>query len=1046
MFEHPGNTPKDILRLQAGAQRKKVFCDAARLQLLFSQNKTSNIAGLLTACITAGVFWQLLPAGHLISWFSLYALVFIARSSLQYSYTKYQSALTTEQWLGWLQVAAISSGALWGWLGFQFDQQWSYIYMIYCIAALVSISAAVLLSSGSSLKIYLSFILPVLLPLTLKLYSFATPDSIIVGSLVLFYTGTIVLTGSNHFRNISSLLEKTYTATETEQTTRHKTPLRQSDRLNTAPLASADSNVEFRNLIESSDLGILIHRDWKPLFTNNSFAGIMGFDSVEELLELGNLQLLFANYHLKRLHTYQQLTEADTLVSYEVDVLKKNGALITLQSSVRSIIWQACPAIEITIRDISEQVRALRNLHRVETAYQQIFTTITDASILVDAASLEIQDANPAALELYGYTRENLINKRITELSSTPVHTRSICDQARTEIRMQGIQSMHRHKNGHIFPVEFGLSCFRLEKKDMLCLIVRDTTYSTQTETALRLSEQRFRDFAETAADFFWETNANLRYTYTSEHYQKYHGLSPEYLLGITADEVFNNSKQNRTNEKQQRKIIAARRPINDIEISWVNPVNGSMHILKSSAKPIFDEHGAFQGYRGVVRNVTEAYNLSRQLTYQAIHDSLTGLVNRVEFEASLQQLLSELDPETDQHALCYLDLDQFKIVNDTCGHEAGDELLRQIAILLQSKVRKSDTLARLGGDEFAVIMRGCSENKAKQVAEGLRSAIEEFQYTWADKKFRVGVSIGVVAISNQNVEYAELLRAADSACYAAKDMGRNRVHVYHTADQELAKREGEMHWVARLNHALEAERFRLHFQEITPVSKTGNQGAHYELLLRMLDDQDNLIQPASYLPSAERYNLATKIDRWVVAAAVDWHVKHPEHLKTVHLCAINLSGRSLADEDFMQYIVDLLHPHPGLASKLCFEITETAAIANLTKATRFMHKLKNLGCYFSLDDFGSGLSSFAYLKRLPIDYLKIDGQFVRDIVHDPIALAMVKSINEIGKVMGKQTIAEFVESDAIAKKLQLIGVDFLQGNHIGEARPLDQVLAHQHK
>ncbi len=370
----------------------------------------------------------------------------------------------------------------------------------------------------------------------------------------------------------------------------------------------------------------------------------------------------------------------------------------------------------------------------------------------------------------------------------------------------------------------------------------------------------------------------------------------------------------------------------------------------------------------------------------------------------------------------------------------AGDELLRQLGGLLQQKVRRRDTLARLGGDEFGVLMEHCSLEHALRVANTLREAVEEYRFVWEDKGFNIGVSIGLVPITEISESIAGVLSAADTACYAAKDEGRNRIHVYREDDAELAKRHGEMQWVARIDRALEEDRFQLNFQPIVSVKSGEQKGAHYELLLRMQDEEGHIVHTSVFLPAAERYNLATKLDRWVVRKAFEWLTRHPEHLERLYLCEINLSGHSLGDGEFLELVIQQLGEAAIPPEKVCFEVTETAAIANLTSATHFIQTLKGVGCHFALDDFGSGLSSFAYLKTLPVDFLKIDGLFVKDIADDPTDLAMVKSINEIAQAMGKQTVAEFVENEAILEKLREIGVDYAQGHYIGGPRPIEEM------
>ena len=432
------------------------------------------------------------------------------------------------------------------------------------------------------------------------------------------------------------------------------------------------------------------------------------------------------------------------------------------------------------------------------------------------------------------------------------------------------------------------------------------------------------------------------------------------------------------------------------------------------------------------------------RLSYQAAHDTLTCLPNRREFELRVERALVGAREQHQTHTLCYLDLDQFKVVNDTSGHVAGDELLRQLAVLLQGKLRDRDTLARLGGDEFGVLLENCSLEQAQPIAEELRQMVKEFRFVWHDKPFVIGVSIGLVAITHESENLSALFSCADAACYAAKDRGRNRVHVYVEEDIELARRHGEMEWVGRITRAMEENRLRLYVQPIMPLFPSDSADVHYEMLLRMLDDDGQVILPMAFIPAAERYNLMTSIDRWVISAA--FSIFHQLFsavtggVKTI--CTVNLSGHTLCDEHFLDFVERQFILNQVPYASICFEITETAAITNLTEAIEFIRALKAKGCKFSLDDFGSGLSSFTYLKNLPVDYLKIDGAFVKDMETDPMDRAMVESINHIGHVMGLKTIAEFVESEQIMEHLKAIKVDYVQGDWIKSPQPLSNLLA----
>jgi diguanylate cyclase (GGDEF)-like protein len=423
-------------------------------------------------------------------------------------------------------------------------------------------------------------------------------------------------------------------------------------------------------------------------------------------------------------------------------------------------------------------------------------------------------------------------------------------------------------------------------------------------------------------------------------------------------------------------------------------------------------------------------------IQHLAYHDALTGLANRHEFETQVQKALRSAGDGV-RHALLYMDLDQFKVINDTCGHEAGDELLRQLAVVLRAPVREADTLARLGGDEFGMLLTHCALEHAQQVAERMLQLVKDFRYVWQDKTFSIGASIGLVMLEERSQTLSDVMRIADMACYAAKDRGRNRVHVYRADDAELLQRHGEMQWVARLNHALEENRFELFRQCIAPLGR--NTDLHCEFLLRMLDDRGERILPGAFIPAAERYNLMPAIDRWVVRNVFAYLEERTANSANTNseIFFINLSGATLSDDQFASYVTDQMLARKLSPAQIGFEITETAVIANLSNAIHFIDKVKQLGCRVALDDFGAGLSSFSYLKTIRADYLKIDGGFIKDMLDDPMDHAIVEAINNIGHVVGLKTIAEFVESDAIKQRLIDIGVDYAQGYAIQRPVPL---------
>lgn len=439
---------------------------------------------------------------------------------------------------------------------------------------------------------------------------------------------------------------------------------------------------------------------------------------------------------------------------------------------------------------------------------------------------------------------------------------------------------------------------------------------------------------------------------------------------------------------------------------------------------------GKVSGAVLVLHDMTQERQYIANLSWQATHDALTGLANRREFEFRLEQVLHGIGRQQSGHALMFLDLDQFKLVNDTCGHAAGDELLRHICALLQSDLREGDTLARLGGDEFGILLENCPPLVAEKIAESLRRTVQNLHFVWKGRPFVTTVSIGLVHISHIPTTLETSLRAADMACYMAKEKGRNRVQVYHADDSELSLRFGEMAWIQRLHMALEENRFCLYAQEIAALGHTEAGAGHIEILLRLHDEAGRIILPDSFIPAAERYGLMTSLDRWVVENVFKLiarcMIERPG--RPMAMCAINLSGITIGDDDFLSFLREKFNAYGIPPSMICFEITETSAISNLGSAIRFINELKALGCFFSLDDFCAGMSSFAYLKHLPVDFLKIDGSFVKDMLDDPINRAMVEVINHIGHVMGKRTIAEFVETPHIEQALLEIGVDYAQG------------------
>jgi diguanylate cyclase (GGDEF)-like protein/PAS domain S-box-containing protein len=561
-----------------------------------------------------------------------------------------------------------------------------------------------------------------------------------------------------------------------------------------------------------------------------------------------------------------------------------------------------------------------------------------------------------------------------------------------------------------------------------------DITERKLYEEALFREKESAQITLQSIGDGVITTDATSMIDYINPVAEQLTGWRLEDAMGKPVEEIFRAFHEETCEPLENPLTVAIRRarPIKSVRPMLLIRRDGNELYVESTAAPIRDGGGKTAGGVLVFHDVSESRELNRRLSYHASHDLLTGLVNRREFENRLERALKSAKARESSYALCYLDIDQFKIVNDTCGHSAGDALLGQVGALLKSKVRWRDTLSRLGGDEFGVLLESCSLDEAMRMAETLREAVRNFRFTWEERVFRLGASIGVVPITADNEDVASILSAADSACAAAKEQGRNRVHSFAENDIELMRRRREMQWAARITAALEEGRFELFRMPIQPLQKK-IEGAHYELLLRMRDENGRIVAPDNFIAAAERYGITPNIDRWVIENAFRWLVSEADERERLAMCSINLSGQSLGDDKFLPFVIDQFQRSGIDSSKICFEITETAAVASFSQANRFIQALKELGCKFALDDFGTGLSSFGYLKHFPVDYLKIDGSFVREILHDPIDREMVRSINEIGHLTGKQTIAEFAENAEIIQMLTDIGVDFAQGYGIAQ-------------
>jgi diguanylate cyclase (GGDEF)-like protein/PAS domain S-box-containing protein len=678
-------------------------------------------------------------------------------------------------------------------------------------------------------------------------------------------------------------------------------------------------------------------------------------------------------------------------------------------------------------------------LRTSEARYRGLFENVVDG-VYIASRKGDIITANPALVEMLGYDSvEDLKSAgHTTILYVNPIDRERVFARLDAQGYVKNFEYRLRRKDGQEIVV---LENSRAILDDANRIIahegtITDITERKRAETRVFEEKERAQVTLQSIGDGVITTDADGNVDYINPVAQDLTGWDMRSSRGTHVTELMMivNEHTRSSCENPVIRCLKEGRVITLPENSVLITKNGEEVPIQDSAAPIRDRIGNIIGAVMIFHDVSKESRLFRQLSYQASHDTLTGLINRREFENRLATALDKIsDSSEDTHALLYVDLDQFKVVNDTFGHTAGDALLGQLSESIQTKIRSSDVLARLGGDEFGILLERCSQERAIEVAEAIRGSIEGYRFEWKDSFTTVRCSIGVVLVTRENADVAGLMSSADVACYSAKDMGRNQVHFYRDSDASM--RHEEMKWVSRITSAVEEDRLELFFQPIIGIGKAdGERRGHYELLLRMRDENGGLVGPNQFIPAAERYNLMSTLDRWVIHEALSELADRSEDGIARYTLAINLSGTSLSEDRFLEFVIEELEKQKLPQGAICFEITETAAISNLARVVHFMQTLKKLGCKFSLDDFGSGLSSFTYLKNLPVDYLKIDGHFISNVAEDSVDESMVKAIHEVGSAMGIETIAERVETRKVLEKLGTLGVEFAQGYYI--ARP----------
>jgi diguanylate cyclase (GGDEF)-like protein/PAS domain S-box-containing protein len=670
-------------------------------------------------------------------------------------------------------------------------------------------------------------------------------------------------------------------------------------------------------------------------------------------------------------------------------------------------------------------------LRESEARFRALFDNVVDG-VYQATPSGELLSVNPALVRMLGYDDARELSQcNMTQLFVEPKDRERLVTELMSYGRVRNFEYQLRTRGGRaIVAIENSRLVVDSEGRPLyLEGTITDITQRKAAERALFNEKERAQVTLQSIGDAVVTTDAAGNVEYLNPVAEQLTGWERRAAEGRRIEEIIKLTDESNA-ETVENPVVRCLREGRIVELAGnvvLTNRDGSSIAIQDSAAPIQDRNGQVVGAVMVFHDVSHERQLHRKLAYYASHDSLTGFINRREFEERLSGALRTVQKEPPRcSALLYLDLDQFKVVNDTCGHSAGDLLLRQLGDVLRTRVPAGGVLARLGGDEFAVLLNECPMPSAVVIAEGLREAISAFRFAWRDSAMQVGVSIGIVPVEAASESVGNLMSAADVACYVAKDLGRNRIHVYEEGD--AAERHQEMQWVARINRALEEERFELFYQPIVPIGAKGDAWPHYELLLRMRDERGELVAPTAFIPAAERYNLMPSLDRWVISHALETLAYRGEHDGPPYTLAINLSGTTLNDARFLDFLLDELTAAAVPPGALCFEITETAAIASLGQVVGFMRALKARGCRFSLDDFGTGLSSLTYLKNLPVDYVKIDGQFIRNVTRDPADECVVEAIARMARAFKIQAIAERVESREVMQRLGELGVSFAQG------------------
>jgi diguanylate cyclase (GGDEF)-like protein/PAS domain S-box-containing protein len=664
--------------------------------------------------------------------------------------------------------------------------------------------------------------------------------------------------------------------------------------------------------------------------------------------------------------------------------------------------------------------KLFRKLDAQESYMRAVVETAAEGIIVINAGGL-IETFNPAAEKIFGWRASEIHQRSLKQLLPGIIKTNEMI-KTTTSTR----ETVASHRNGTPMKISVRISEMKIGNQRMFTCLVADITQRKVIEARLREAESRYRDLVETAHDMVWTMDPQGCLTYVNRACQDIYGYTPDEMQRQYLHEF--RSPDHPPHDREA--IESLMRGEDTVQFETVHlDSEGKPHFLSFSAKSHKDEEGEVLRISGMARDITEQKAFQHQLSYHAEHDPLTGMFNRNYFQEELERTVARVARSGSSCALFYIDLDQFKYINDTLGHAAGDRMLVDIAALLSTHVREGDLLSRFGGDEFTLLLYNINQQDVLRAADNFRVLCDDYKFAENDVSFNISCSIGVAMIDEKANSAAEILSHADLACHMAKQQGRNRAHLYNPADLDKDDMAADMEWAAQVREMLEHDRFQLVYQPI--VSVDNGEILDYEVLVRMICNDGKVILPGGFMPAAERFGLIHSVDRWIVKRAIEQLAKMHKRGQQANF-SINLSGKAFEDHTLLPLIQDLLNSTAIDPGTITFEITETAAIANLAAAEEFIAALKDIGCLFALDDFGSGFSSFAYLKHLAVDKLKIDGAFVKGMAHSSVDQAMVESMNQVAHALGKQTVAECVENEETLTILKEMGIDRAQGNHIG--------------